>query len=137
MNETKSNAPFVSPTFTALRALINPAEIFGENISPDYRHFVLVLADAYKQTATGKGRERHGRSLPWRDQPMMTELRQMQTPAGQLFQARKKLLESMKLAESDSKRAYAEVLGAIVYAAAAAQFYRGDEEATGSPGETR
>jgi hypothetical protein len=114
-----------------LGQLVNPAEIFGENVKGDYREFVSVLADAYKQTASGKGRERHGRALAWREQPMMTELRQMQSPIGQLFQARKKLLESIKLAEADPKRAYAEVLGAIVYAAAAGQFYRGDEEATG------
>lgn len=137
MNETKSNvtAAGLQPTFVALRQLVNPFDIFGENIAPDYKQFVSVLAEAYKQTSAGKGRERHGRSLPWREQPMMTEMRQMQSPIGQLFQARKKLLESIKLAELDPKRAYAEVLGAIVYAAAAAQFYRGDEEAVGVKSE--
>lgn len=111
--------------------LVNPASIFGENVKPDYESFVKVLADAYKQTAGGKGAERHGGKLTWREQPIMTEQRQMGSPIGPIFQARKKLLESIRLASADPKRAYAELLGAIVYTAAAAQFYRGDEEATG------
>lgn len=111
--------------------LIPVTSVFTENVKKSYADFVKVLFEAYKQTASGKGNERHGKDTPWREQPMMTELRQMKSPVGPIFQARKKLLESLTLAEQDPKRAYAEVLGAIVYAAAAAQFFRGDEEAKG------
>lgn len=117
-----------------LSKFVNVHDLFGENIRPDYENFVSVLADAYKQTAGGKGNERHGGAdRPWHDQPIMTELRQTGTPGFQLGQARKKLLESLRLYEESPERAYKEVLGAIVYAAAAAQFYRGDAEA-GGPG---
>ncbi len=117
---------------------VNPAEIFEVNIRPDYREFVKVMSDAYKQTAGGKGNERHGGDdRPWHDQPIMTELRQTGNPGFHIGQARKKLLESLRLYESGEngpERAYREVLGALVYASAAAQFYRGDAEA-GGPGK--
>lgn len=99
-----------------------PAEdAFPKFIRVDYRDFVRTLAGAYYQTAYGKGNARHGGAdVAWVDQPIMAETRQMGTAAGPIFQARKKLLESLRL---PPERAAAEVLGAIVYAVAAHHYF--------------
>jgi len=90
-----------------------------------YGPFVTVLMDALKQTASGKGENRHGHGLPFCDQQITTESLQQGHPGFVVGQARKKLLESLRL---EPKAAYKEVLGAIVYAVAAGLFYCSQEE---------
>lgn len=89
----------------------------------DYFEFFSVLFAAYCQTAYGKGRERHQGEKPilWDAQPLMTELTSQRSPDFAIGQARKKLLESRRL---EPAAAFAERLGAIVYATAAAVFAR-------------
>jgi hypothetical protein len=85
-------------------------------VRADYVDFVRVLRRAYDQTAVGKGSERHGGRVAFDRQPVMTEIEQSGTTAGAVFQVRKKMLESLRL---PPERARHEILGAIVYAAAA------------------
>ncbi len=93
----------------------------GPIIRADYVDFVRVLRLAYEQTAKGKGHERHGGGLPFARQMVMTEIEQTETIAFAIGQARKKLLESLRL---PPERQRAELIGAIVYTVAA---YLGSE----------
>ena len=40
-------------------------------ITADYGDLRAILDEAYAQSAHGKGRERHGNSLPWDKQPIL------------------------------------------------------------------
>lgn len=86
---------------------------------PGYTPLKRVLDAAYDQSARGKGAERHANSLPFDKQPIMT----ITSDVGigfPLGQAAKKLTESIGMRERgrpDSARL--ELLGAIVYLAAA------------------
>ena len=78
-----------------------------------------VLEEAFRQAYEGKGRQRHGgNGLDFTDQPIFTIARDH--GIGFLTgQAAKKLAESHVLRELGSERAENELLGAIVYTAAA------------------
>lgn len=77
-----------------------------------------ILQDAFEQASTGKGKERHGRGLPWHEQAIFTLGRQY-GPGGTGFQAAKKIGEAMGMIErGDFEAAEREILGTIVYAAA-------------------
>jgi hypothetical protein len=79
-----------------------------------------ILRLAWEQALRGKGLDRHGGPLPWRDQPIIVMARLQGSNHGPLYQATKKLTESLRLVATDRHdQAKAELLGAIVYTAAA------------------
>lgn len=83
-----------------------------------------ILNLAFEQSATGKGQERHGNNKPFEEQPILT------IPAmpgiglgGLLYQIVKKTNEAGGMvAREDNPAAKRELLGVIVYAAAAYLF---------------
>ncbi len=84
---------------------------------PGYETLADVLARAFAQAATGKGKERHaGAGVPFERQPMTTINIEQGSIDGFLYQARKKALEAKRL---PAGRAQAELLGAINYLAGA------------------
>lgn len=86
---------------------------------PEYDELEKVLDAAYHQAAHGKGRERHANNKPWIEQPIFTITNAVGVgfPAGQAI---KKLEESIGMYErGELGAAMAELLGAIVYTAAA------------------
>jgi hypothetical protein len=92
--------------------------------APGYEPLFGVLADAYVQSAFGKGKERHGGGKPFDRQPIM-EIGRMLGPDGQLFQVMKKAQEAGSMARrGEPGRAEHELLGVIVYAAAAVLLIR-------------
>lgn len=93
-----------------------------------YELLANILTDAFEQASTGKGKERHGRGLPWHEQAIFTLGRQY-GPGGTGFQAAKKIGEAMGMIErGDYEAAEREILGTIVYAAATVALVR--EKAT-------
>lgn len=86
---------------------------------PQYTALADALQAAYAQSASGKGKERHANGRPFDRQPIM-EIGRMVGPGYQIGQAMKKGQEAMgMLSRSEHTRARAELLGAIVYMAAA------------------
>lgn len=85
----------------------------------DYQALREVLDSAFNQAAFGKGKARHANYRPFDEQPIIMLQRLQDTNAGVLFQAMKKILESERL---PYEAAVKELLGAIVYTAAAVQF---------------
>ncbi|WP_156967776.1 hypothetical protein [Methylosinus sp. PW1] len=84
-------------------------------------HFALlrILSAAYHQSKGGKGQERHGNGKPFDKQPIM-EIARMVGVGGQTFQICKKAQEATTMVERGQlDAAKHELLGAIVYAAAA------------------
>ena len=81
-----------------------------------YASLEAVLSRAYEQAASGKGKERHATDLPFEDQPMQTIARLLGDNHGPLYQAMKKVQESVRM---DKNKAVHELLGAIVYIAGA------------------
>lgn len=92
-----------------------------QQLQDDYAEFSDVLAEAFDFTARGKGHERHGGNLPWREQPhaKITEDVGLGFPIGQ---ALKKIREGNAMEEWDACRR--ELLGAIGYLCSAV--YNGD-----------
>ncbi len=91
--------------------LNHPLELDG------YDELRKVLAAAVEQASRGKGKERHAtEGEAFEDQQIVQEGRWLGTNHGQIFQARKKAMESTRLPPD---RARTELLGAIVYLAAA------------------
>lgn len=87
--------------------------------NPDYEHLADALRAAYAQSAAGKGKDRHANGRPFIRQPIM-EIGRMVGPGYQTGQAMKKAQEAMGMvARGETERARAELLGAIVYLAAA------------------
>ena len=88
-------------------------------MSDDYAPLWDQLNAAAAQATFGKGVERHGNGKPWLDQPMfiVTRAAGIGFPVGQ---ALKKTIEAMgMISRSDHAAARRELLGAIVYLAAA------------------
>ena len=110
--ESKKEAPKEEPVEEGCRRAT-------VDVVKGYEPLFGVLMDALKQASGGKGKERHANGLPFLDQPIMT----IADGHGMGFltgQATKKLQESHKLLELRGKdAAVAEMLGAIVYTAAA------------------
>lgn len=95
-----------------------------------YELLFSILREAFQQAAEGKGKERHAGGLPWKDQPILSMARLLKSPAGPAQQVIKKTQEacvSMRN-RNDYKAAKAEMLGAIVYAAAVYRFLEEEEE---------
>lgn len=89
-----------------------------------YELLANILTDAFEQASTGKGKERHGRGLPWHKQAIFTLGRQY-GPGGTGFQAAKKIGEAMGMIErGEFEAAEREILGTIVYAAATVALVR-------------
>jgi len=87
--------------------------------NPHYTSLATALQAAYDQSAAGKGKERHANGRPFDEQPIM-EIARMVGPGYQIGQAMKKGQEAMGMyGRGDRDRARAELLGAIVYMAAA------------------
>lgn len=110
-------------------------EDFFETATPPkkmhpYVHLRAILDEAYEQAAEGKGKERHAGGKPFLRQPIM-EIGRMTGMAYQTGQAMKKLQEAhtlLRLSEKGSEAAVRELLGAIVYCAAAVLLIRENEE---------
>lgn len=91
-----------------------------------YGPLARVLEDAYEQSAAGKGKERHANGRPFLKQPIMEIGRMLSSTCdGQLYQAIKKAQEaSGMIAREDFEAAERELLGGIVYLAAAVLLVR-------------
>ena len=87
-----------------------------ENEDDGYAPLAAVLKEAYDQASKGKGHERHANGRPFIDQPIFQINRSVGTNHGAVFQACKKAEESTGL---PTEAAIKELLGTIVYAAAA------------------
>lgn len=85
----------------------------------DYFNLSSVLDRAWRQAAIGKGAVRHGQSLPFEEQPMLSISRLLGSHVGLLYQAIKKAQESQRL---PTEVAVKELLGAINYLAGAVIF---------------
>ena len=84
-----------------------------------YHDLANMLNRALEQAAFGKGEERHAGGRPFHEQPIM-HIQRMVGHGYARGQAIKKLEEAQTLLESRGREpAQAELLGAIVYAAAA------------------
>jgi hypothetical protein len=87
---------------------------------PGYEALNRELAEAFNQSAYGKGKERHANSRPFDRQPIL-ELSRLYGPGFAAGQAAKKTQEALGMLErGENDRAIAEVHGAIVYLAAVA-----------------
>ncbi len=90
-----------------------------DTASPEYAPLAAILQEAYDQAATGKGKERHARGLPFLDQPIL-EIGRMCGPGFDTGQSIKKQQEAMgMLMRGERDAAIRELLGAINYTAAA------------------
>lgn len=91
-----------------------------------YEDLRSILDEAFEQAASGKGRERHSRGgVPFDRQPIMEIGRMLRSPAGAMFQAIKKTQEASGMIQrGDVSSADREMLGAIVYIAAAVKLLR-------------
>lgn len=123
-----SQKPFHRPTATPNsfsagladlpRAGAQPAAPGTMNV-PGYEHLSRILHDAYQQSATGKGRERHANDKPFDKQPIM-EIARMVGVGGHAYQIAKKTQEAVGMANKGRiEAAVAEFRGAIIYSAAA------------------
>lgn len=102
------------------------------NKQHQYRNLRRVLDLAYDQSANGKGQERHANNLAFEDQDIMAISRSVGVgfPLGQ---AQKKSRESLGMFNrGQASAARAEVLGAIVYLAAAWLWYEEQENHSNS-----
>lgn len=104
---------------------LDPAELSGP--SPDtsgYGDLYAILLDAFDQSAHGKGKERHANAKPFDRQPIM-EIGRMVGPGYAIGQLMKKAQEAMTMQSREQfDAAERELLGVIVYAAAAVKLIR-------------
>lgn len=112
------------------RGYVSIGDISGEIIgaltaNDPYAHLSAILGDAYNQAASGKGRQRHNaRNVSFDRQPIM-EIGRMCGLGYPTGQAQKKTQEAVSMFNrGDRHRAEAELLGAIVYLAAAVLLIR-------------
>lgn len=109
------------PAPSVLFAGDEPPESFTPAGDPQYGMLYAVLMEAFEQASSGKGKERHANDLPFTEQKIFSINRQLDSVDGILYQVVKKTIESKKLPPD---RACAELMGAIVYAAAGILFIR-------------
>lgn len=89
-----------------------------------YSPLRTVLDEAYNQSAKGKGKRRHSNGKPFNSQPIM-EIARMVGVGYHTGQAMKKCQEATTMASRDEREAAVnELLGAIVYCAAAVLLIR-------------
>lgn len=102
----------------------------------DYRELARVLELAFKQSAHGKGKERHANDKSFVDQPILNIARMLPGIGGHAFQIMKKAQEAEGMVErGEFEAAQEELLGVIVYAAAA--HIRAGELAKANAGNVR
>lgn len=99
-----------------------PLYFYGEEqkmADADYTELRRILDAAYDQSSAGKGAARHGNGKPWHDQPIMTITRDVGLgfPIGQTTKKSQEALGMVQRGEFDA--AVRELLGGIVYLAAA------------------
>lgn len=82
-----------------------------------YESLASTLQAAYNQAAIGKGKVRHAEGKDFEKQDICEELRIFGSISPALFQARKKIKETLRIMSTNGARA--ELLDAIVYLAAA------------------
>lgn len=110
---TPAQGPPAPPTDWAKPVERTPFNVEG------YESLADVLQRAYDQSARGKGKERHATGLPFNEQPIVRGAKDY-GPGGPLFQVGKKSREAFGMLQRDQPdAAVRELLGAIVYAAAA------------------
>lgn len=86
---------------------------------PGYEPLAKVLELAFDQSANGKGRQRHGRGKRFLDQPIFG-ISRMVGLGGLTYQIMKKAQEATSMNhDGKPEAAQAELLGVMVYAAAA------------------
>lgn len=102
-----------------LEALSLPDRFVPDDV-PGYMELRMVIDRAYDQSARGKGRQRHNKAnKPFLKQPIM-EIGRMVGVGYQTGQIMKKVQEATTMhLTGNAEGAKAELLGAIVYAAAA------------------
>jgi hypothetical protein len=101
----------------------NGMRIIGKP-SDNYTTLRAILDAAFNHAATGKGKERHARDLPFDEQPML-ETTRLVGPGFPLGQAIKKAGEAAGMIErGEMSAAEAECLGAINYLAGAVAWMR-------------
>lgn len=99
-------------------------------IPTGYRPLFETLMEAFRQASEGKGKERHGNGRPFLEQPIFT-IAESHGAGFLTGQAVKKLCETPGLYENKgADAAVRELLGAIVYSAAAVIYLQsGDDDA--------
>ena len=107
-------------TTAQVRGLVHELPVIPGGV-PGYEPLARILALAYDQSAKGKGKERHANARPFDKQPIMEIGRMLaSTCDGELYQVMKKVQEaSGMISRGNTQAAKAELLGAIVYSAAA------------------
>lgn len=102
-----------------VRGLVHELPVIPGGV-PGYEPLARVLGLAYDQSAKGKGKERHANARPFVKQPIMEIGRMLGSTAdGEMYQIIKKVQEASNMvARGNAPAAKAELLGAIVYAAA-------------------
>lgn len=91
--------------------------------APSHKGLARVLTLALDQAQSGKGRERHSDDKPFNDQPIMNIARTLNSMDGHAYQIMKKAQEATRMAKRGQHGpASTELLGVIVYAAAAVLF---------------
>lgn len=103
-----------------------PTKLFPRQQVPGYEDLDRILRLAYEQAATGKGKDRHGvKGERWSRQPIIRHQLAF-GPGFALGQAAKKMEEAQYL---EPEAAKFELLGAIVYIAAAYRFFEVRDDA--------
>lgn len=89
------------------------------SVCPGYESLADILQDALDQSQKGKGKKRHARGEPFRDQQICQGARKHGLGA-MSYQVEKKINEAKRLFEeyADFGEAEKDILGAVVYAAA-------------------
>lgn len=94
--------------------------------APGYDTLARILGAAFVQSAFGKGKERHANDKAFDDQPINTipDLLGPLGVGGPAYQVLKKTQEAIGMHQrGENRAAIAEMLGAIVYAAATINFF--------------
>lgn len=116
--------PGINPAALVIGSTVEVPELPGQKEEwrgpePGYELLSRALRDAYDQSARGKGKERHANAKPFDKQPIM-EIGRMVGVGYHTGQIMKKVQEATTMAgRGNTGAAKAELLGAIVYSAAA------------------
>lgn len=118
----------VVATTPKTETMLTELDLADQDCGSDYSHLWKVLKLAYYQAATDKGRERHANEKPFHEQPIIT-ISDMVGHGFTFGQAIKKIQEASSMYRDGKIPAVqAELLGAIVYLAAAYLFISGRTE---------
>ncbi|PZQ95168.1 MAG: hypothetical protein DI533_20165 [Cereibacter sphaeroides] len=113
-------------TVAMARGLPLPMKVIPGGVE-GYAPLAEILKEAYDQSARGKGKERYANGKPFLMQPIMS-IGRMVGPGYPLGQAMKKAQEAGGMyARSNTPAAVAELLGVIVYTAAAIMLMKEQE----------